>query len=426
MNYEDLIVKLSEVPYIRIRKQSKHHDSIDFFWNATGKTELYTLSPQTKEIRQTTFGELSTPWCIRSLDPNILYFGKDVKGNEQFASYQLNLQTKNVHQLSSSLSFNEGPSDISPDGRFLLLLSKRSGQYNLFKMDLTTQNVTQITDQKNPFRGYAFWSVNDWIYYNSNETDNRRNRDIWAVRPDGSDNHLLYRYSPDSQEWLLDLSKDGHYLVVETNGKKTKQGGVLNLVTNEIIWFGKEHYDEDPKELSRDNSKLLTIRFQGLERIPVIYDVHTGEEHVLNVRGVVREGAFCLNDEYIVYSRTDPKTPESLMLYNLTTDEEELVLAPELGISKEQFIDGQAITYPSFDDWAIPAVLYKPKLAKGERAPALLFHPGGPGGHLSLLFLPILQIFSQLGFVVLGPSPRGSTGLGKEYFEGNVLDLGGG
>jgi dipeptidyl aminopeptidase/acylaminoacyl peptidase len=114
------------------------------------------------------------------------------------------------------------------------------------------------------------------------------------------------------------------------------------------------------------------------------------------------------------------------MLYNLATKEEELLLEPELGISKEQLVDGQAITYPTFDDWKIPAVLYKPKIKEGEKAPALLFHPGGPGGQLSLLFLPILQIFSQLGFVVLGPSPRGSIGLGKEFLEGNVLDLGGG
>ena len=424
MNSDDLIEKLSEVPYINFKRQSKFHETISFYWNATGQFELYTFHPQTKEIRQLTSG-LNQMWCVRSPDENLIYYGGDTGGNEKFAAFQLNLSTKEVTQLSSTYDFDETPNDISPDGKFLLLNSMRSGQRNLFKMNVVTKEVTQLTDQKNPFIYYAFWSVKDWIYYNANDTDNRRNLDVWTVRADGSDNHLLYSYTSDSREGLLDLSRDGNYLVLDTNGKKTRQVGVLNLATNEITWFGNERYDEFTMELSRDNSKLLTIRFQGLERFPVVYAVQTGEEYVLKTRGVVREGTFCLDDNYIVYCRTDPTTPRSLMMYNLATDEEELLLEPELGVPKEQFLDGQAISYPSFDGLEIPAVLYKPKLVEGERVPALLFHPGGPGGQISLFFLPHLQIFSQLGFVVLGPSCRGSIGFGKEFLEGNLLDLGG-
>ena len=426
MKAEDLIEKLSEIPYMRLRRQSKFHETISFFWNATGQSELYTLDPQTREIKQRTVGELNNAWCVYSPDENFIYYGCDTGGNEKFAAFQLNLTTKKALQLSSSYEFDESPLDVSPDGKFLLLNSKRSLPNNLYKMDLGTKEVTQLTNQKNPFRGYAFWSNKDWIYYNSNETENRRNLDIWAVRADGSENHLLYRFTSDSQEWVLDLSKDGNYLVVDTNGKKTRQGGVLNLASNEITWFGNEKYDENTKEISRDSSKLLTIRFKGLERIPVVYDIQTGDEHVLNVKGVVIEGAFCLNDNYIVYARSDPKTPMSLAMYNLLTDEEEIILKPKLGIPDEQMIDGTHITYPSFDGKQIPAVLYKPRIESGDKAPALLFHPGGPGGQLSLLFLPILQIFSQLGFVILGPSPRGSSGFGMEYLKANVKDLGGG
>ena len=223
MKAKDLIEKISEVPLIIMQRQSNFHNIIDFFWNATGKFELYTLYPQTNEIHQITSGELVYPGCVRSLNENLIFYSKDIDGNEQLATYQLNLLSKEVQQLSSSYEFNENPIDVSPDGKFLLLLSKRSGQRNLFKMDLVTKEVTQLTDQKNPFRGYAFWSNKDWIYYRANETDNRRNTDIWAVRADGSENHLLYRYSTNSGETLRDLSRDGNYLVIETNGKKTKK-----------------------------------------------------------------------------------------------------------------------------------------------------------------------------------------------------------
>ena len=425
MNSEDLIVKLSEIPFLRLQKQSKFHETISFFWNTTGQFEFYTLTPQTKEIRQLTFG-MNQMWYVRSPDENLLYYGKDVGGNEKFTVFQLNLSTKETLQLSSSSEFNESPYDISPDGKFLLLNSQRSGPRNLYKLELATKEATQLTTHKHPLFGSALWSVKDCIYYSANETDNHRNLDIWAVRADGSDNHLLYRFTPDSQEWPRDLSKDGSCLLIETLGKKTRQAGVLNISSKEVTWFGDERYDEFGMELSQDNTKLLTIRFQGLERFPVIYDVETGEENVLKTRGVVREGTLCLDDTHVVYCRTDPKTPISLMMYNLATDEETLLLEPELGVSKEQFLDGHTVTYPSFDGLEIHAVLYKPVLAEGERAPALLYHPGGPGGQISLYFLPLLQIFSQLGFVVLGPSCRGSIGFGKEFLEGNLMDLGGG
>ncbi len=426
MNYQDLIEKLTDIPYMRVRKQSKYHKTKDFFWNETGKLELYVFNPESKNTTQVSSNDMFGAWCLRSpVNDELVYIQKDLEGNESFTVYQLNLKSKELIQLGSSLQHNNSVTAISPDGKFVIINSRRNERNNLFKITIKTGEEQQLTNHQNPLFGYTFWGENDWIFYYANETTNRNNYDIWGIRADGSENRLVYQYSNASKEMIYDLSKDGNLLLIGTQTEKTKQIGLFDFIKNKIRWFGGD-YDETPMEISGDGTKILAIRFKGIERIPVVYDIKTGKERELKIRGVVIEGAFCLNDEYVFYARSDSKTPMSLALYNLVSDTEEIILRPKLNVTSSNFVEGKYIKYPSFDEKQIPAILYKPKITKGEKAPALLFHPGGPGGQVSLLFLPILQILSQLGIVILAPSCRGSIGFGKEYYEKNLNDLGGG
>ncbi len=425
MKSDSLIDKIAEVPFFRIPKRTKFMSNIDFFYNKTGKMELYNIDPLTKKYEQLSDGEFTGTWRVRGRDGSKSYTSIDEGGNEHYAIYEFNLKTKELTQLTSPPTFHEGPLDISPDGKYLLFNSSRTGQPNLFKMDLTTKIIKQLTDHKNPFHGYALWAYSDWIYYQANETDNRRNSDIWGVKEDGSDNRLIYSYSTNSRESIIDISNNGKSLLLSIEGNDARQVAILNVETKQIQFISDGTYDERPMEFSNDSKKVLTIRFKEIKRIPVIYDLETKEEKVLKIRGTVLSAVFCLDDDFVIYSRSDPKTPWCLAKYNLTNDEEEIIIQPKLDIQTD-FIDGEYIKYPSFDGLEIPAIIYKPHLTIGQKSPAVIHVPGGPGGQFSLLFEPFSQIFAQRGFVVLCPTVRGSIGFGKDYFEKNIMDLGGG
>ena len=76
-----------------------------------------------------------------------------------------------------------------------------------------------------------------------------------------------------------------------------------------------------------------------------------------------------------------------------------------------------AIRYPSYDQLAIPALLYKPHSASAaNKVPALVWVHGGPGGQSRVAYNPDIQFLVNQGYAVLAVNNRGSSGYGKTFF----------
>jgi dipeptidyl aminopeptidase/acylaminoacyl peptidase len=75
----------------------------------------------------------------------------------------------------------------------------------------------------------------------------------------------------------------------------------------------------------------------------------------------------------------------------------------------------------------VEGVLFKPFGYDAARRYPLLVNPhGGPRGHSNLAFDPAAAYWTSLGYVVLKPNFRGSTGYGDAFTKGNVEDWGDG
>lgn len=73
----------------------------------------------------------------------------------------------------------------------------------------------------------------------------------------------------------------------------------------------------------------------------------------------------------------------------------------------------------------VEGVLFKPYGYDATRRYPLLVNPhGGPRGHSNLDFDPAVAYWTSLGYVVLKPNFRGSTGYGDAFTKGNVEDWG--
>jgi dipeptidyl aminopeptidase/acylaminoacyl peptidase len=102
-----------------------------------------------------------------------------------------------------------------------------------------------------------------------------------------------------------------------------------------------------------------------------------------------------------------------------------------------QFVAAELIRYPTFDrtngkNRQIPAFLYRPKGLAGPRPVYIDIH-GGPEGQSVPTFSPFTQfLVREMGFVVIHPNVRGSSGYGKTYLnldngedrEDSVKDIG--
>ena len=75
------------------------------------------------------------------------------------------------------------------------------------------------------------------------------------------------------------------------------------------------------------------------------------------------------------------------------------------------------------EDTKIPALIYMPAYHQEERSyPAIIWIRGGPASTCLYEFKPIYNFLANLGFVVVTPNYRGSTGCGVRYMEAVLGD----
>jgi len=85
-------------------------------------------------------------------------------------------------------------------------------------------------------------------------------------------------------------------------------------------------------------------------------------------------------------------------------------------LNRDAFIDCTLQRISSFDELSIPYYRYIPQGIKPETGwPTIIVIHGGPESQIRPAFNPVIQAFLALGFAVIAPNIRGSTGYGKEY-----------
>lgn len=140
---------------------------------------------------------------------------------------------------------------------------------------------------------------------------------------------------------------------------------------------------------------------------------------------------FSRSEERLRFYHSGPRSPSNLHFYDLTSKQHIQLtntLNPE--IDPEDLVDVEVVRYESFDGLEIPALLMKPHLAEGERAPALVEVHGGPGGQSRIGYADIYQYLANHGYVILRVNNRGSSGYGRTFYqlddhnhgEGDLMD----
>jgi dipeptidyl aminopeptidase/acylaminoacyl peptidase len=88
--------------------------------------------------------------------------------------------------------------------------------------------------------------------------------------------------------------------------------------------------------------------------------------------------------------------------------------------------EARVVRWSSSDGTSIEGIFMLPTDRDGARLPLMLQVHGGPSGYWANAFEPDLIIYTGLGYAVLGPNVRGSSGYGDELLRGLMGDIGGG
>ncbi|MHA1419672.1 MAG: S9 family peptidase [Candidatus Heimdallarchaeaceae archaeon] len=422
------IEKLIKLPIFSIHPFFDKHDNLWFFSDINGPSKAFEIDLEDLSYKlfyeDLNLGE-NTGFMWLEQDKKLLV-SRDVEGNEQHDIYLYNCDTKQEINLTNTSNNQEYFIDISPDKKFLLVYSNRNGPNNLFKLNVETTELTQLTFHNLPILGGGVWTKDDIIYYNPRVTDNRRNCDIWKVHADGTNNEEVLQLSNDSMDYVYTTSSDGELLLISTEAKGVQQAVVYNVSTKEIKWFGGDSLQEQVIQISKDKKSVLVLRSDAIRFYPVIYDIETKQETIPDIPGIIYRAHFAGSDRYLFYSREDPQTPSILALYDLEKNKEIPIINSVSEYTKDDFYEPEFIKYKTFDGREIGAVLYKPDIEEGKKYPAIVFAPGGPGGRLLWFFFTFAQIAASEGFILISPHIRGADGYGKEFKDLIKYDIGGG
>lgn len=424
--------ELVSLPTFQFATLSWAKDRVAFYWDRTGRFELYVMDLRTGAIRQVSQGEVPRQPQARFVwrrDDAAIIFARDRDGNERNDLFRLELETGAVRQLTESPDTQEFAGEAHPDNRRLAVMSSRAGQLAVFTLDMKSLEWRQLTHFSAPAAPGRWSRDGEWLACTSNESPNLKNRDAYLVRHDGSDLRKVLSVREGSQDAIVDWHPDGRHVSVNSDASGVQRPGILDLETGALRWFGLEGMEEYGGSFSPDGSWMLTLRNQDASLLPVLYRVDTGEERHLRLPpGTASGGSFVLAGARLMLAHTTAERRPELLLYDLETESCEVLLPAEYGtIDPDVFVPDEYVSYPSYDGRRVPAILYTPRrVAPGAKLPALINVHGGPTSQFFRGFDGFAQFLTDLGYVVLEPNVRGSTGYGNEWRDLNLGDWGGG
>jgi dipeptidyl aminopeptidase/acylaminoacyl peptidase len=406
---------------------------VAFFYDETGRIELYVQDLDTGERRQVSDGNV--PRNARPLawsrDGERVYFHEDEGGDEQHDVHAMDLDGER-----EPLVTHDGQCrlwDVGPDGRYLLFTSTAGGQMNLYRHDHEAGESEQLTAYEQPVRTAIFGPDGERVAYATNETDDLENRDVYvASLADGAPDEPWGDGDAGENPRNLEVGDvgaeagvsdwQGDRLLLDDNSADLGRAGVYDLEADAVSWYGPHESEEYAVRFTPDGD-VLAMRTRECAVLPVRYEAPDGDGEEFDlpegVAAPVGTGASrVVTDDGRVLTVFMTETRRSeLVAYDPGTGEHEPVVEAEYGdFDPDRFAEAEYVTYESHDGLEIDGLLYgADEHREKSGAPALVHVHGGPHGQTSRRFNPFVQYLVDAGYAVFAPNYRGSMGRGREF-----------
>ena len=267
------------------------------------------------------------------------------------------------------------------------------------------------------------------MVYAASDQDDPRDAEVFLTRPGTGRSERILSVKKGSKDVPVTWSPDGSTVAVESDAGEFTRAGLLDVASRAVRWLGPGTADESPVDFSPGGRSLLVVRTRGVRVQPVVYDLTNGEERTIPINlDLGAEVGFLSDGQRVLALRNDSSRPANFVRWNPSGGTIDDVLAPDYGpISPDQVVAAEVVHYPTFDGREIEAILYRPsRSASAAPAPAIVHVHGGPTWQFFDVFQRVTQHLVSLGFAVLEPNVRGSTGYGSGFRDLNLRDLGGG
>ena len=318
---------------------------------------------------------------------------------------------------------------FAPDGRTLAFSALREGQFDIWAVDVATGRVTRLTAdpryETNPswspdgaslfyLRSDDRWADHEFVRMPRNGGTGvvvASDRDLFDYGTMGSRSRFGYPLISPDGKWLLFKSHRSGWV---NYWLAPASGGAPRPLAAEPADQGDARWAPDSRSVAFASlhNGTQAIRVAALDGAPV-------RTLTAATAGVASTPEWSPDGTRIAYSFATLTAPADLWVVaagggtpvRLTTS-----VTPEV---ESAMVAPEKISYGS-GPFTINAYLYRPAgLRPGERAPGILYIHGGPTGQFSDQYLPQAQFLARMGYFVLAPNIRGSSGYGKAFEDAN-------
>jgi dipeptidyl aminopeptidase/acylaminoacyl peptidase len=221
------------------------------------------------------------------------------------------------------------------------------------------------------------------------------------------------------------FSRDGQgvYLISDREAEFARLRYV-NLFTNEkTVISGHIPWDIEELAISRDGHYLAFVSNEaGVAKLNLL-DLRTHQDLApprLPQPGIINSLSFDAEGKRLAFGFAAPNQPRDAYVLEIGENRLEPWTRSEAGaVDVAKFVLPRPVEFPTFDrvdgkSRQIPAYVYEPA-APGPH-PVLISLHGGPESQFRPGFDPWIQyVVNELGFAVIAPNVRGSSGYGKSY-----------
>jgi dipeptidyl aminopeptidase/acylaminoacyl peptidase len=391
--------------------------------------QLHLLEQAGGARRQLTFLRDPVTTAAFSPDPGraAYVFLKDVGGNENAQLYYQRLDEPTPKLLTDGKSMNGAPVWSNMGREVAFFSTARDGvSYDIDIVEPESGALPRLVLAGDPS---GAWSVLDWSpddakllvrkfvsisesYLYVVDVGSGQKRE---VDPSSAKGGIAgAKFSRDGQGVYLISDREGEFAALRYvnlfNGEKS-------LISGRIPW------DVEELAVSRDGHYLAYVSNEAGSSKLNLVDLRTHQDLTpprFRTPGIVDSLSFDVEGNRLAFGYAAANQPKDAYVLDVAGNRLEPWTRSEAGpVDLAKFVIPRLTEFPTFDridgkPRRIPLFVYQP--ASGGPHPVLIVLHGGPESQFRPGFDPWIQyVVNELGFAVVAPNVRGSSGYGRDY-----------
>ena len=428
----DSLMKLPSMYEVEVSPDKKHlamsisriQENYDVFLKSTDGTG--DLTPLTKTPEFTVIKD----WAP---DSKSVLVTEDKARNERVTLYRVFLDSPGemhpVTELEPNFFMRGGY--FGPRGEFIAYsvnydydTKKETETFRIVVQDLESGSKTVIARPDKP--AYAILSVDPngrYVLYTRSDED-PAGEQWWIASIDGNEDREILNFGPKAK-MSASWTHDGRVLFDTDTLDGVRHNfvgiGLYDINSGEIQWLSKptEGGTYSLSEVPKYSNHIIMAEESDARKKPFLFDLDTDIlQNVTPPRGNLWPITNLGGGEWLgrFYSSTQPSDIIRFSMNELEPSRFTLVtnMLSHTSIQSEDLTPAEALRWTSEDDTPIHGWLYRAQNPNGK---TIVTVHGGPTWHSEDALDPEIQYFCSMGYNVLDPNYRGSTGYGVNFRE---------